>query len=257
MPYFFVKKHLQSNSRIQILTDMYTFFFYSVLIAIFYRFIILIITSPLLLWYSNESRKVKGKFCKGRNLYEKARNYICARLLGDYAERLALKWVSEIPSHHIRNFFYRYIYLIKMDSKVVVYAGAEIRNPSNLIIGKGSIIGDNAILDAREGIEIGSNVCFASGVRIWTLQHDYRDPYFACNPEHYGPVKIGDKVWIGPHTIILRNVTIGEGAVVAAGAVVTKDVPPYTLVGGVPAKVIGNRPKDLKYIFNGKHAHFL
>ena len=51
--------------------------------------------------------------------------------------------------------------------------------------------------------------------------------------------------------------TIGEGAVVAAGSVVTKDVPPFTLVGGVLAKVIGNRPKDLRYNFTGKHAHFL
>lgn len=232
-------------------------FICAVLVSIFHRLIILIITSPWILLYSYESRKVKGKFRKGRNLLEKARNYICARLLGDYVERLTLKWVGEMPSHHVRNFFYRHIYLVRMASKVVIYAGAEIRNPSGLIIGKGSIIGDNAILDAREGIEIGTDVCFASGVRIWTLQHDYRDPYFACNPEHYGPVKIGNRAWIGPHTIILRNVTIGEGAVVAAGAVVTKDVPPYTLVAGVPAKIIGKRPMNLKYEFKGNYARFL
>lgn len=225
-------------------------------VAIFYRLLILLLTSPLLWLYSHEARRVKGKFCKGRNLFEKARNYICASSNG-YAERLALKWISEIPSHHIRNFFYRHIYLIDMADKVVIYTGAEIRNPTSLKIGRGSIIGDNAILDAREGIEIGKNVCFASGVHIWTLQHDYRDPYFACNPEHCGPVKIKDRAWIGPRTIILHDVTIGEGAVVAAGAVVTKDVPPYTLVGGVPAKVIGKRPGSLKYEFNGSYARFL
>ncbi len=228
----------------------------AVLVAIFNRLIILFFTSPVLLWYSHESKKLKGKFCRGQNLLQKARNYLCDRI-GSYAERLALKWIAETPSHHVRNFFYRYVYLVDMASKVIIYAGAEIRNPVNLKIGKGSIIGDNAILDAREGIEIGANVCFASGVRIWTLQHDYRDPYFACNPVHYGPVKICDRAWIGPHTIILRNVTIGEGAVVAAGAVVTKDVPPYTVVGGIPAKVIGQRPNNLKYVFDGRHPHFI
>lgn len=144
-----------------------------------------------------------------------------------------------------------------MDKYVVIYSGAEIRNPTQLFIGKGTIIGDNAILDARAGITIGENVNFSSNVSIWTYQHDYRDSYFACNTDHVGPVTIGNRAWIGPNVIILRNVTIGEGAVIAAGAVVTHDVPPYTLVGGIPAKVIGKRPTDLKYEFTGKHAHFI
>lgn len=116
---------------------------------------------------------------------------------------------------------------------------------------------NNAILDARAGITIGSNVNISSNVSIWTLQHDYRDPYFRCTPEHYGPVVIENRVWIGPSVTVLHDVTIGEGAVVAAGSVVTKSVPPYTLVGGIPAKVIGKRPKELKYNFTGKHRHFL
>ena len=225
--------------------------------AIFYRFLLLVFVSPLLWWCSYEAKKVNGKFCKGTNIWEKARNYFCAAVMGDFKDRLCLKWISEIPSHHIRNFFYRSVYLVQMSEKVVIYAEAEIRSAVNLKIGRGSIIGDNAILDAREGIEIGENVCLASNVSIWTLQHDYRDPYFACNPEHYGSVKIGDRAWIGPNVVILRNVNVGEGAVIAAGAVVTKDVLPYTLVGGVPAKIIGERPKGLKYAFNGKHAKFL
>lgn len=81
--------------------------------------------------------------------------------------------------------------------------------------------------------------------------------FIICNAEHVGSVTIGNRAWIGPNVIILRNVTIGEGAVIAAGAVVSHDVPPYTLVGGVPAKVIGKRPTDLKYEFTGSHAHFI
>lgn len=177
--------------------------------------------------------------------------------ISQFKDRLLLKWVSEIPSHHIRDFFYRYVYKVRMGERVVIYYGAEIRKPTSLEIGEGTVIGDNAILDARSGIVIGSNVNFSSNVSIWTLQHDHRDPVFRCTPEHYGAVTIGNRVWIGPNTIILPGVKIGEGAVVAAGAVVTKDVPAFSLVGGIPAKVIGQRNRNLEYQFDGSYSHFL
>ena len=172
-------------------------------------------------------------------------------------ERLFIFWIGQIHSHLIRNFFYRYIQRIELGENVIIYSGCEIRNPSGLKIGKGTIIGNNAILDARAGLAIGENVNLSSNVSIWSLQHDYRDPDFACTPEHYGPVKIEDRAWIGPNVIILHDVTIGEGAVVAAGAVVTKDVPPFTLYGGVPAKLIGRRPRNLKYVFQGHPCPYL
>lgn len=149
-----------------------------------------------------------------------------------YLERLFIFWIGQIHSHFIRKFFYRNIQGVNLAEDVIIYSGCEIRNPLELKIGRGSIIGDNAILDARAGLEIGSNVNISSNVSIWTLQHDYRDPDFACTKEHYGPVKISDRAWIGPNVVILHDVTIGEGAVVAAGAVVTRDVPPFTLYGG-------------------------
>ena len=126
-------------------------------------------------------------------------------------DRLFLYWIGNIHSHRIRMFFYKYVYLMDIAGEVTMYYNIEIRNPSGIKIGKGTIIGENAILDGRAGLEIGNNVNFSSNVRIWTLQHDYRDPDFACNPEHYGPVKICDRAWIGPHTIILHDVTVGEG----------------------------------------------
>lgn len=164
--------------------------------------------------------------------------------------------VGHIPSHHIRNFLYRKFWLVDLSEKAIIYWGAEIRSSVQLHIGEGSIIGDNAILDARRGIFIGRNVNFSSGVHLWTEQHDYKDPYFRCLPDRSGPIKIGDRAWIGPSVTILHSVTIGEGAVVAAGAVVTKDVEPYTLVGGVPAKKIGDRPRNLCYEFDGKYSPF-
>lgn len=185
----------------------------------------------------------------------KASNSIKARLSGLYNGfvRYYDLEIGEIPSHHIRNFIYRYIFHVHLSENAVIYYGAEIRDHSKLYIGKGSIIGDKAILDARNGIEIGENVNFSSQVNIWTEQHDHRDSMFRCNSDDSFRVKIGNRAWIGPNVIILHSVTIGEGAVVAAGAVVTNDVAPFTIVGGVPAKKIGERNNNLTYTFNGNY----
>jgi len=169
-----------------------------------------------------------------------------------------LLWlVGYIPSMHIRIFIYRYLYCANIAKTAIIYKGCEIRTPKKLHIGKGSIIGDNAMLDARCGLTIGENVNFSSSVEIWTLQHDYRDPDFKCVPGHCGPVTIGDRAWIGPRVTILHSVNIGEGAVVGAGAVVTKDVEPYTVVAGIPAKKVAERPRNLRYVFDGSHRHFI
>lgn len=165
--------------------------------------------------------------------------------------------VSSFPSHHIRNFIYSNVCNLRLGKRSVIYFGTEIRSPHKISIGEGSVIGDHSILDGRNGIRIGSNVVLASNVSIWTEQHDHRDPWFRCNTQQHNPVVIGDRVWIGPNTIILHSVNIGEGAVIAAGAVVTHDIPPYTIVGGVPAKTIGTRNRDLKYVNNGSHRSFI
>lgn len=86
------------------------------------------------------------------------------------------------------------------------------------------------------GIEIGDGALIGHNVVLATINHDL-DP--AMNRKnHYAPIKIGAHVWIGSNATILSGVSIGEWSVVAAGAVVTKDVPPVTVVGGVPAKVL-------------------
>ncbi len=100
------------------------------------------------------------------------------------------------------------------------------------------------MLDARNGIRIGDNVSLSMGVWIWTMEHDTQDPFYGLKG---GPVIIEDYAWISSRVVIMPDVTVGKGAVVAAGAVVTKDVAPYTIVGGVPAEKIGVRTKDLRY----------
>ena len=121
-------------------------------------------------------------------------------------------------------------------------------------IGKGSIIGDNAILDARRGLFIGRNVNLSSNVSVYTLQHNHRDIYFRSpqSDEQDMSVRIDDRVWLGANVIVLPGVHIGEGAVCCAGCVVTKDVEPFTVVAGIPAKKVGERPRNLLYEFDGK-----
>lgn len=162
--------------------------------------------------------------------------------------------VGKIPSHHIRLWLYRHIYHVKIESDAVVYFGTELRGSWNLTIHKGSIVGDNCILDARrDGIEIGENVNIGSNVSFYTDSHDYNDPYFRASMSKVGGIKVGNRAWIGPNAIVLHGVQIGEGAVVAAGTVVTKDVPSFTVVGGIPAKIIGKRSTNLKYDFSEKN----
>ncbi len=151
---------------------------------------------------------------------------------------------GNFPSHHIRRFFYR-MSAMKIGRGSVVHTGARFYDPSGVKIGDDSIIGENVVLDGRETIEIGNHVDIATEVMIYNCQHDIND-------EHFSPksakVTIGDYVFIGPRAIVLPGVTVGTGAVVAAGAVVTADVAPYAVVGGVPAKIIGERRvKNLSY----------
>ena len=166
-------------------------------------------------------------------------------------ERYMLYHVSTIPSCHIRKWIYKSLGS-SIERKVVFHFKTEIRCPYKLRLGEGTIIGDSAILDARSGLDIGKNVNLSSNVSIYTLQHDHRDPYFKCTKNSSKSVKIHDRAWLGSHVIVLPGVTIGEGAVCCAGSVVTKNVEPYTVVAGIPAKKVNERPTDLKYSFRGK-----
>lgn len=144
-----------------------------------------------------------------------------------------------IPSKHFRRFYLNCYKVVSIHNSVPIYSKL-IWWKGPLTIGEGSSIGFNNHLDCRRGIKIGKNVCLASEVMIWTLHHDYNDEFFRTLG---GEVKICDWVWLGSRCVILPGVTVGEGAVVAAGAVVTKDIEPWTVVGGVPARPIGKREK--------------
>lgn len=164
-------------------------------------------------------------------------------------ERYMLFQVGMIPFCHLRKAIYKALGA-EIDEKVTFHFKTEIRGIVDLKVGKGSIIGDNALLDARMGLFIGENVNLSSNVSIYTLQHDHRNPYFGCIT-HNQSVKIGNRAWIGSNVIILPGITIGEGAVCCAGCVVTKDVESYAVMAGIPAKKVNERPHHLKYEFDG------
>ncbi|MDO5526467.1 MAG: acyltransferase [Prevotella sp.] len=127
--------------------------------------------------------------------------------------------------------------VLKIDGFFQVFPGASIHVMQNALVEIGSgFINKNAEIFASSKIIIGHNAAFGCDVVI--CDYDYHN--IDINTPKSKPIVIKDNVWIGRRAMILKGVTIGEGAVIAAGSVVTKDVPPHTLVAGNPAKVIKN-----------------
>lgn len=148
-----------------------------------------------------------------------------------------LKLVGLVPSHVIRKLFYEWAG-IKIGTKSTIHTGASFFETKNIQIGKDTVVGVGAFLDGRAALVIGDHVNIASEVMIYNSEHDINSPDFSAT---LGKVEVEDYTFVGPRAIILPGVKVGRGAVIGAGAVVTRDVPEFTVVGGVPAKIIGER----------------
>lgn len=150
---------------------------------------------------------------------------------------MVLRFVGFIPIHTIRKIFY-IASGIDMPFNSTIHIGANFFNPSNIKIGHDTIIGDHCFMDGRAKLIIGNHVGIASQVLIYNDEHNIHSDNYENS---FGSVTIGDYVFIGPRSIILPNVNISKGAVIAAGAVVTKDVPEFEIWGGIPAQKISDR----------------
>lgn len=152
--------------------------------------------------------------------------------------------ISGFPSHWFRLFFYKNIMDFKISENTFIFMKCKFDCTKNLIIGSNSIVGAGSRLDTRGMIKIGSNVSISQDVIILTADHEMNSINFMGRTRS---VTIEDYAWIGTRAMILPGVVIGKGAVVAAGSVVSKNVEEYSVVGGVPAKKIGERSSELQY----------
>lgn len=159
--------------------------------------------------------------------------------------------INKIPVNEVRKFFLRLLGA-KLSSNCRIFRRCEMMKPLGLTVGRGSSIGWFTLVDARGGITVGNNVTVASYCKMITAKHDIEDPMFSGI---MSPIVIEDYAWVCTGATILGGVTIGRGAVVMAGAVVTRDVPPMTVVGGVPARFVKTRKTepafedDMKWAF--------
>jgi len=182
-----------------------------------------------------------------KNIEEKLKNSKSKKLgiilaCGYWA--IANRIVAFLPGYRIRRFILRNIFRMRIGNKSSIQMKLFVLAPHRIKIGDNTNIGVNCLLDGRRNITIGSNVDINFNVKIFTLEHDIQSPDYHTKG---GPVIIEDYACISSNSLILPNVKIGKGSVVAAGSVVTKDVPCFSIVAGIPARKIGERNKNLQY----------
>lgn len=169
-------------------------------------------------------------------LFHSIKYYLCNHL------------IAYCPFEKCRHIYYRKIMKIGIGEDSHVSMGQFItgfyKKPA-ISIGKNTVINRRCYIDGRIGVTIGDNCNISFGVTFISLQHNAQSPSFACTGN---PIIIENNVWLGANSIIMPGVTIGNGSVIGAGAVVTKSIPPFSIAVGVPAKVIKSRNKNINYL---------
>jgi maltose O-acetyltransferase len=152
--------------------------------------------------------------------------------------------VGRLPSRCLRSTYLK-LYLARFGRGTGVQMGCRFLNGRKIFLGDRNVINFDCLFDGRRhAIRVGNDVSIGPEAAILTLGHDPQSPDFV---DKGGEVTLGDRVWVCYRAIILPGVRIGEGAVVGAGAVVSRDVEPYSIVAGSPAKPVGSRSKNLRY----------
>lgn len=152
--------------------------------------------------------------------------------------------VSGFPSYALREVYFARALRNRCERPVSLHRHLKLFCVGGVSVGRGTTINRGATLDGRGGLTIGSNVSISEGVKVLTASHDLQSAAFELQLR---AVRIADWVWIGADAIVLPGVTVGEGAVVGAGSVVTRDVEAYAIVAGNPAVLRGTRRRGLSY----------
>jgi acetyltransferase-like isoleucine patch superfamily enzyme len=195
-------------------------------------------TLPRMDWVTDADGHIVGHRIEGETLARRVRDL--------YAAWFYNAFVTYIPVHFVRQTYLR-LFGASIGKDSALNRGTNVWGIPYLVIGDRVAIGFRCLLDARSGIAIGNDVAIASDTHMIAGGHDINHPDFPPAPNPPDPIVIDDYVWIGSRAMRLPSL-IGRGAVVAAHAVVDKEVPPLAIVGGVPAKVIGQRnPDALQY----------
>lgn len=152
--------------------------------------------------------------------------------------------INPMQSYRLRNLYFKYILKNDIESSVSLHRDIDLTCIGGISIKYNTTVNKHVYLDGRGGLSIGENVSISPYVKIITASHDINSATFEYIVK---PTVICDYVWIGTGAIILPGVTIGKGVVIAAGSVVTKDIHPFDIVAGNPAKVIKQRNNNLDY----------
>ena len=144
---------------------------------------------------------------------------------------------SYTPGSWLRIFIFKHMFNAKIGSNVLFWAGIKVDGlvDSNVVVGNGSQLARGLLINCSSGLSIGENVFFGHDVSLYGADHDPDD---LLMPARYAPITIADGVWIASKASILKGVKVERGAIVSYGAVVTKAVPAFSIVGGIPAKII-------------------
>ena len=158
-------------------------------------------------------------------------------------------FVSRIPSTTLRYLIYKYLYFMKLGKGVHIGMGVKFKRPRSITLGDYSVINPRCIIDGRQVMTIGSNVDIGEDVAMYCGSHDIQGEDYL---ENASTTTIGDRACIYARAMLIKGVDIGEGAVVGAGSIVTKNVEAYAIVAGNPAKKIGERSRNLTYTLDSK-----
>ncbi len=178
------------------------------------------------------------------------------RFIRHYGRNLFHLWIEDffgwifrslpgLSGMTLRWFFYRMLFK-HLSSFCLIYPGVYFTHTYGIKVGRSFSINSGAMIDGRGTVSIGDYVMIGPNVVIVSSDHDFKNVEGPMAKRNHvlNSVVIGDDVWIGANVVINSGLNIGNGVVIAAGAVVVDDVEDYTIVGGVPAKVIGERVKS-------------